>query len=151
MKRLSLLSIILHQDCLSNGSNGQTKQDLAVQHHQLCEQVQAQQFLVTSIPLYGCETWTLLSYYEKRIRAFETKCMRKLVRISYLKHKTNEWVRSKIHVLWVHRNLFWQLSSDGNLHGSGMSHATTTTASPKPSFRYPWRVGDAVVGGRNAE
>ena len=26
----------------------------------------------------------------------------------------------------------------------GMSHAST--ASPKPSFRAPWRVGDAVVG-----
>ena len=50
--------------------------------------------------------------------------------------------------LWVHRNLFWQLSRDGNLHGSGMSHATT--ASPKPSFRAPWRVGDAVVGRENA-
>ena len=50
--------------------------------------------------------------------------------------------------LWVHRNLFWQLSVDGNLHGSGMSHAST--ASPKASFRAPWRVGDAVVGKRNA-
>ena len=33
---------------------------------------------------------------------------------------------------------------DGNLRGSGMSHATT--ASPKPSFRAPWGVGDPVVG-----
>ena len=49
--------------------------------------------------------------------------------------------------LWVHRNLFWQLSRDGNLHGLGMSHATTT--SPKPSFRVPWRVGDAVAGRGN--
>ena len=29
-----------HQDCLSSGSNGKTKQDLAAQHHQLCKQVQ---------------------------------------------------------------------------------------------------------------
>ena len=50
--------------------------------------------------------------------------------------------------LWVHRNLFWQLSRDGNLHGSGMLHAAT--ASPKPSFSAPWRVGDAVVGRENA-
>ena len=42
---------------------------------------------------------------------------------------------------------YWQLSRDGNLHGSGMSLATT--ASPKPSFRALWRVGDAVVGRRN--
>ena len=36
----------------------------------------------------------------------------------------------------------------GILHGSGMSYAMT--ASPKPSFRAPWRVGDAVVGRGNA-
>ena len=29
--------------------------------------------------------------------------------------------------LWVHRKLFWQLSRDGNLHGSGMSHAMTAS------------------------
>ena len=50
--------------------------------------------------------------------------------------------------LWVYRSLFWQLFRDGNLHGSGMSHATT--ASQKPSFRAPWRVDDAVVGRGNA-
>ena len=44
----------------------------------------------------------------------------------------------------VHRNLFWQLTTDGNLHSLGMSHATT--ACPKPSVRAPWRVDDAVVG-----
>ena len=32
-----------HNDCLSNGSNGQTKQDLAAQHYQLRKQVQAVQ------------------------------------------------------------------------------------------------------------
>ena len=34
--------------------------------------------LVISVVLYGCETWTLLADYEKRIQVFETKCMRKL-------------------------------------------------------------------------
>ena len=46
--------------------------------------------------------------------------------------------------MWVHRNLFWQLARDGNLHGSGMPYATT--AYPKPSFRAPERVDNAVVG-----
>ena len=36
---------------------------------------------------------------------------------------------------------------DGNLQSSGVSHATT--ASPKPCFRAPWRVG-VVVGKGNA-
>ena len=51
---------------------------------------------------------------KKRTQAFETKRMRKLLRISYLEQNTNDWVRSKINFLWVHRNLFWQLSRDGN-------------------------------------
>ena len=50
--------------------------------------------------------------------------------------------------LWVQRNLFWQLSRDRNLHGLGMSHATT--ASPKLSSWAPRRVGDTVVGRGNA-
>ena len=55
--------------------------------------------------------------------------------------------RARSTSLWVHRNIFWQLSRDGNLHGSGMSHAMTS--SPEPSFRAPWRVVDAVVGRGN--
>ena len=54
--------------------------------------------LVTSILLYPCKTWTLLVDSEERIQAFETECMRKL-RISYLEHKTDDWVRSKINIL----------------------------------------------------
>ena len=66
--------------------------------------------LVTSILLYGCETWTLLADCEKRselvswclerrIQAFETRCLRKLLRISYVEHRTNDLVRSKINFL----------------------------------------------------
>ena len=33
------------------------------------------------------------------IQAFETKCLKKLLRISYLIHKTNDWVHSKINFL----------------------------------------------------
>ena len=54
------------------------------------------QALVVSILLYGCETWTLLADSERRIQAFETKCLRKLLGISYLEHKTNDYVRKKI-------------------------------------------------------
>ena len=46
--------------------------------------------IVTSILLYGCETWTLLA---------ETRCFRKLLHISYLELKTNTWVWSKINFL----------------------------------------------------
>jgi exonuclease III len=52
--------------------------------------------LVKTIVLYGCETWTLLVATEKKLQAFENKCMRRLLRISYLDHKTNEYVWEKI-------------------------------------------------------
>ena len=48
--------------------------------------------LVTSILLYGCETWTLLADWKKKekIQAFETKCLTKLLRTSFLEQKTND-------------------------------------------------------------
>ena len=52
--------------------------------------------LVLSILLYGCETWTLLAETERRIQAFEMKCLRRLLRISYMDHKTNDYVRAII-------------------------------------------------------
>ena len=52
--------------------------------------------LVLSTLLYGCETWTLMADTEKRIQAFEMKCMRKLLRISYLERKTNKFVRARV-------------------------------------------------------
>ena len=33
---------------------------------------------------------------KSRIQAPETQCLKKPLRISYLQHKTNDWVRSKI-------------------------------------------------------
>ena len=50
-------------------------------------------------PFCGCETWTLLADSEERIQAFETKCLRKLLRISSLEHETNDWLQSKIDFL----------------------------------------------------
>ena len=51
--------------------------------------------LVISILLYGCETWKLLTETKRRIQAFENKCLRKLLHISYWEHKTNEYVQNK--------------------------------------------------------
>ena len=52
--------------------------------------------LVLSTLLYGCETSTLMADTEKRIHAFEIKCMRKSLRFSYLERKTNEFVRASV-------------------------------------------------------
>ena len=93
-----LLSRSLHQNCLSNG---QTKQDLVVNAISFANKFKLYKSLVNSILLYGCETWTLLADSEKRIQTFETKFLRKLLSISFLEHKMNGWVRSKINFLLV--------------------------------------------------
>ena len=41
---------------------------------------------------FTCTCWL----WKKRIQVFETKCWRKLLRISYWEHKINDWMRSKI-------------------------------------------------------
>ena len=53
-------------------------------------------FLVISIFLYACESWTLTAELEKRTQAFEMRCYRMLLDISYEDHVTNEDVRRKI-------------------------------------------------------
>ena len=52
--------------------------------------------LVMSIFLYASETWTLSADLQKRIQAMEIRCFRKILRISFKDHVTNEAVRNKI-------------------------------------------------------
>ena len=52
--------------------------------------------IVTSIFLYACESWTLKAELQRRLRAMEMRCYRKISRISYKDHITNEKVRVKI-------------------------------------------------------
>ena len=42
--------------------------------------------LVISIFLYACESWTLTAELEKRTQAFEMRCYRRLLNISYKDH-----------------------------------------------------------------
>ena len=52
--------------------------------------------LVISIFLYACESWALTAELEKRTQAFEMRCYRRLLNISYKDYDTNEEVRRKI-------------------------------------------------------
>ena len=52
--------------------------------------------LVTSIILYACESWSLTAKLQRSIQAVEMRCYRKVLRISYKDHVTNEEVRAKI-------------------------------------------------------
>ena len=45
-----------------------------------------------SIFLYACESWTLTAELEKRTQAFEMRCYRRLLNISYKDYETNEEV-----------------------------------------------------------
>ena len=47
---------------------------------------------VWPILLYGCESWTTNAETQKNIEAFEMWCLRRMQRISYTAHKTNEEV-----------------------------------------------------------
>ena len=58
--------------------------------------IRLMRFLVTSIFLYACESWTLTADLQRRIQAMEIKCYRKILRISDKDHFTNDEVRAKI-------------------------------------------------------
>ena len=47
---------------------------------------------VWPVAMYGCETWTFKKDDEKRISAFEMKCFRQVLRVSWTAKTTNEWV-----------------------------------------------------------
>jgi len=46
----------------------------------------------------GCESWTLRKNEEIRVYAFETKELRKILRVSRTAKKTNEWVLNKARI-----------------------------------------------------
>ena len=62
----------------------------------LGSKVKLMRSLVISIFIYACESWTLTAELEKRTHAFEMRCYRRLLNISYKDHVTNEEVRRKI-------------------------------------------------------
>ena len=62
----------------------------------LGSKVKLMRSLFISIFLYACESWTLTAELEKRTQAFEMRCYRRLLNISYEDHVTNEEVRRKI-------------------------------------------------------
>ena len=58
--------------------------------------IRLMRFLVTSIFLCACESWTLTAELQRRKQVMEMRCYRKILRISYKDHVTNEEVRAKI-------------------------------------------------------
>ena len=48
------------------------------------------------LALYGCQSWTLTKDMEARITSFEFKFYRRILRIPYTEHKSNEEVKNLI-------------------------------------------------------
>ena len=88
--------------------------------------------IATSTLLYGCESWTLDNKCETKIRAFEMKCYRRKMNISWKDKKTNEYVREKVKEALGQRDIpglveiikkteaeiFWAPNEEGTLIGS---------------------------------
>ena len=62
----------------------------------LCSKIRLVRSLVTSIFLYACESWSLTAELQRRIQAMEIRYYRKISRISYKNHVTNQEVCIKI-------------------------------------------------------
>ena len=62
----------------------------------LSSKIRLMRSLFTSIFLHACESWTLTAELQRRIQAMEMRCYRKIIRISYKDHVTNDEVRAKI-------------------------------------------------------
>ena len=62
----------------------------------LSSKIRLMRSLVTSIFLYASESWTLTTELQRRIRAMEMRCYRKILRISYTDRFTNKEVFAKI-------------------------------------------------------
>ena len=62
----------------------------------LRSKVRLMRTFIISILLYACETWTLTIELQRRIKAVEMRCYRRLLHISYKDHITTEIVCKKI-------------------------------------------------------
>ena len=72
----------------------------------LSSKIRLMRSLVTSIFLFGCESWTLTVELQRKIRAVEMSCYSEILHISYKDHVTNEEVRAKIQqAIGLHEDL----------------------------------------------
>ena len=51
--------------------------------------------IVLSIAIYACETWKTLSKINQKLNAFHQRCLRKVLKITYLDRVTNEDVLAR--------------------------------------------------------
>ena len=72
----------------------------------LASKVKLMWTLTLSTFLYACESWTLTAEIERRIKALEMRCYRRILNLSYKDQVTNEEVRNRIqNAIGVHDDL----------------------------------------------
>ena len=52
--------------------------------------------MVTTILLCGCESWNVTEKIWKRVDAFEMKCYRRVLGLSWKEHKTNDYIWERV-------------------------------------------------------
>ena len=99
----------------------------------LASKVKLMLTLILSTFFYACESWTLTAEIERRIQAFEMRCYRRLLNISYKDHVTKEEVRNEIqNATSVHDNLLTMVKKR-KLRGYG--HISRSSGMTKTSLQ----------------
>ena len=84
------------QDNTDNSSINKAETSLEWLEHSPSSKIRLMRSLFTWIVLYACESWTLTAELQRWIQAMEMRCYRKILRIFYKDHVTNEKVRAKM-------------------------------------------------------
>ena len=134
----------------------------------LSSKIRLMRSLVTAIFLYAFESWTLTAELLRRIQALEMRCYRKILRITYKDHVTNEGIPAKIqqaigphedlltivkkHKLQWYVRQVWpkpsckaQWKGEGDKSNKGRGGKTTSRSGQawsSPSPRAQWRTGE---------
>jgi hypothetical protein len=75
----------------------QSLQRQVFRNKQLATKVKINVYRVTVMAtlLYGAETWNLTAADQRRLEAFHHGCLRRILRVSYMSHTTNEEIRKR--------------------------------------------------------
>ena len=95
---------------------------------------------ILPVLLCGCETWTVSKILAKHLDAFDTWCLRKILRIPYTRHITNNTVRSITGCLPVSEKVrSFRLRFFGHLARSAPEnyHRVIAAALRPPDWRRP--------------
>ena len=133
----------LHQQTHKQ-NKGKWNLDLAKQHHEPSKQVSVVQVSCHLLPSLWLWDMDPACWLRKRSSLSEPSARGESLRLSYLEHKTNGWCGARSTSLWVHRNLFWQLSKrrkpvgDAVVHRGKAGWTTSKSGHPCPC-RNDWK------------